>query len=190
MFCVHCGKPTNPQVRFCPHCGKPAGNAAAAPMAAPVPQVSNAQAQQNLYSQQQFQPVAPPSPKQPKERDPKATKKILIAVGSVLGAAFLGAGIWGGIILFGSGDAQKAALAEGLTQNCDTAFLAEDVFDAETQSSNGIKTLSVFVEGRNMDWVLVEETSAEYVFEIDSIYSASAIRAQYLGCELAFTVRK
>lgn len=190
MFCVHCGKPANAQVRFCPHCGKAAGGAPATPaVAAPAPQVSNIQAQQNLYSQQ-YQPTPQSSPKQPRERDPKATKKVLIAVGSVLGAALIAAIVWGGIVLFGSGDAQKAALAEGLTQNCDSSFLAEDVFDAETPSSKGLRTLSVFVDGRNMDWVLVEENSAQFSFEIDSIYSASAIRAQYLGCELAFTVRK
>lgn len=186
MFCIHCGKPTNPQVRFCPHCGKPSGAATATPQ---VPQVSNNPAPQNVYTTQ-FQPVPQPVSKPPKERDPKAAKKLVIAISSALGVVLIAGGIWGGIVLFGSGDAQKAALAEGLTQNCDVSFLSEDVFDAEAQAAGGIKTLSVLVEGRNIDWVLVEETSSEYLFEIDSIYSASAIRAQYLGCELAFTVRK
>jgi hypothetical protein len=181
MFCVHCGKPSNAQVRFCPHCGKQASGAAAAAPAAPaVPQ--------NLYSTaipQTPQPVQKPT----KEKDPNSGKKLAIALSSLGGAVVLGLGIWGGIALLGSGG-EKSALAEGLTNNCDTVFSEADVFDAEVQDKRGLKTFSVFVDGRSMDWVLVQESSAEYSFEIDSIFSASAIRAQFLGCELAFTVRK
>ncbi len=188
MFCVHCGKQFNPQARFCPHCGKPSSGAPSTPVTTSAPQVNPYQAQQNIFAQQPQVPQ--PQPKQPKERDPESGKKLAIIIGSIAAAALVAGGIWGGIVLFGAADSQKAALAEGLTANCDSAFTPSDVSDAEVQDSRGLKTFSVFVSGGNMDWVLVEETSSEYSFEIDSIYSASAIRAQDEGCELAFTVRR
>lgn len=188
MFCIHCGKPSNAQVRFCPHCGKQASGAAAAAPAAPGPGIGATAVPQNLYSTalpQTPQPIQKPT----KEKDPNAGKKLAIALSSLGAAVVLGIGIWGGIAILGPGG-EKSALAEGLTNNCDTVFSEADVFDAEVQDERGLKTFSVFVDGRNMDWVLVQESSSEYSFEIDSIFSASAIRAQFLGCDLAFTVRK
>jgi len=188
MFCVHCGKPSNDQVMFCPHCGKQASRAAAPAPAASANVYTETAVPQNLYSTQ-FHQAPQPVQKQPKEKDPNAGKKLAVTLYSLGGAVVLGLGIWGGLAILGA-DGGKSALAEGLTTNCDNVFSEADVFDAEVQDGRGLKTFSVFVDGRSMDWVLVQESSSEYFFEIDSIFSASAIRAQYLGCELAFTVRK
>jgi len=69
-FCVHCGKPINPNLEFCTHCGQPIQWTAAGPP--PIPQIQPPK----IPRQTKPPPIPPPIPLVPPPIPPKTSRQV------------------------------------------------------------------------------------------------------------------
>jgi hypothetical protein len=60
-------------------------------------------------------------------------------------------------------------------------------FSESETDSDGKKAIELVVSSGITIWTYRDLGSGEFRFDIDSIYSPSAVRAQALGCQLTFT---
>lgn len=183
IYCIHCGKPSPAGVTFCGHCGKPTSSGNAPGAVQP----------QYVAPTQQFEtfPIPKPfkEPKPPRTPDPQAAKKLMFAGIGVGALIVIALAVWLISAWISNSSADVRALEEGLLSNCEGLSQAPAV-SREELNETGNQTYLVEVDGESMAWVLSAETSSRFEFEVDSIYSASAIRAERLGCRLAFSASK
>lgn len=185
-FCVYCGKQFAATDKFCPFCGKLSPQAAS-PIAQAWSDPVNRTQPTNLSQPKIQEKPASSVSKKPKTRSQKISgKAIALGLGSAVGLAAL---LGGGFLLVSTLNATPSELAafnSGINSNCDRLgpdYVVE--FATETDDS-GRPLIILAVGSEEMFWTYEPVAGNVYLFQIDSIYSPSAVRAERLGCTLRF----
>jgi hypothetical protein len=185
-FCVYCGKQYSETDRFCPFCGKPApgfaGNESGLDRSSSA--TSN-QPRNHLKSAQETDRV-PSKEAVPKKRAAFPGKALGIGIGSLVGLG----GLAGTVILIpeflGGEPVELAAFKSGVSANCDRIGSDYQVELSTELDQSGQPMIRLIVGEDEMNWTYEPVAGNFFLFEIDSIYSPSAVRAEKLGCSLIF----
>jgi hypothetical protein len=185
IFCVHCGKKNDSGAKFCPFCGKPSLNQAPKEPVVPIDQWAESPG----VSRPVANSVDPATThKESASRPGTNWKLIIIGASGLAGALFIGAGAFAFLPgLLDGGPKELEAFETGARANCislpadfEVALSEFDVDDV------GNPLINLQVGNDLMQWKSSNVAGDVFLFEIDSIYGPSALRAQKLGCDLRF----
>ena len=183
-FCVYCGKKFDAGDKFCPFCGKP--NNAQQPK-----QPTNGLEQQAGMSQVRGHvpiPIIPEAmPQKPANRSKINSKLIGIGAASVAGALLVGAGVVFLPGLFDNGSKELEAFEAGARASCSSLPVDIKVSFSEFDVDDlGNPLIDLEIGNDLIQWKSSSVAGDVFLFEIDSIYGPSALRAQKYGCNLRF----
>jgi hypothetical protein len=183
-FCVYCGKKFDSGDKFCPFCGKQ--NNAQQPK-----QPINGSEQQAGMSQVTRPvpiPIIPEAKPQEPANKPKINSKLIgIGAASLAGALLVGAGVVFLPGLFDSGSKELEAFEAGARASCSSLPVDIEVSFSEFDVDDlGNPLIDLKIGNDLMQWKSSAVAGDVFLFEIDSIYGPSALRAQKFGCDLRF----
>jgi hypothetical protein len=183
-FCVYCGKSFGSGDKFCPFCGKP--NASQQPKQPNVALEENLETYQQprLVSNHLVQGVKP----QEHANKPKINSKLIgIGAASVASALLIGLGFVFLPSLLDGGSKELEAFEAGARASCSSLPVDIEVSFSEFDVDEaGNPLIDLRIGNDLMQWKSTSVAGDVYLFEIDSIYSPSALRAQKFGCDLRF----
>jgi hypothetical protein len=183
-FCVYCGKQYAESDRFCPFCGKPSPGSSSSNSGPTSQTVSTPQRPQEPDYQSSDQRSGYPETR--KRRGAPNLKAIGIGIGSLAGiGALVGTAVFVSGLLGGE-STELAAFESGILANCDP-FGADYQVEFSTELDQAGQPMILLIVGADeMNWTFEPVAGDFFLFEIDSIYSPSAVRAEKLGCSLRF----
>lgn len=183
-FCVYCGKKFDSGDKFCPFCGKP-NNAQQ-----PKQPITGLEKQVGISEITRLVPIPiiPEAKPQKSANKPKITSKLIgIGAASVAGALLVAAGVVFLPGLIDNESKELEAFEAGARANCSSLPVDIEVSFSEFDVDDlGNPLIDLKIGNDLMQWKSSSVAGDVFLFEIDSIYGPSALRAQKFGCILRF----